>query len=87
MEDKLNKIEEKIDKLDSRLDAIDVTLVRQHSSLEHHILRTQIAEENINILKKEIKPLYEHVVTINNIAKIISVLSALAGIYAIVKGL
>jgi hypothetical protein len=85
MESKLSKIEEKIDKLDSRLDSIDVTLGKQHSSLEHHIYRTELNEESIEVLKKELKPLSEHVATINSIAKLITVLAALAGIYNILR--
>jgi chromosome segregation ATPase len=85
MESKLSKIEEKIDKLDSRLDSIDVTLGKQHSSLEHHIYRTELNEENIQILRKEMKPLSEHVVTVNNIAKIISVVAAIVAIYSVFK--
>lgn len=84
-DDKLEKIENKIDILDTRLDRIDVTLAKQHLSLEHHIKRTELAEENLGLLKKELKPLAEHVITINNIAKIISVLAAIAGIWKILQ--
>lgn len=39
---------EKLDKLDSRLDGIDITLVKQNASLEHHIFRTDLAEQRID---------------------------------------
>lgn len=82
MENRLDKIENKIDKLDERLDRIDVTLAKQHESLDHHIKRTALAEENIEILRSEIKPLSQHVATINHLAKIVSVMGTFAAIYA-----
>lgn len=82
MDNRLEKIETKIDKLDERLDKIDITLTKQHGSLDHHIKRTALAEENIEMLRSEIKPLAQHVATINHLAKIVSVMGTFAAIYA-----
>ena len=80
------RFEEKIEKLDTRLDSIDINLAKQESNLREHMRRTQLAEENIELLRTEIKPLSHHVATINNIAKIISALAAVVAIAKFLKG-
>lgn len=87
MDSKLDKIDVKIDRLDERLDSIDLTLVRQSGHLEEHMRRSLSNEEAVSILRSEIKPLSQHVSTINSIAKFISVMAALAGIYSFIKRL
>jgi hypothetical protein len=50
---KLEVIENKIDKIDSRLNSIDTTLVSQHEVLKEHIRRTELLEEDVAPIKKE----------------------------------
>jgi archaellum component FlaC len=69
MDDLLNRLENKIDKLDERLDSIDRTLIAQKSSLDHHIYRTELAEENIELLRKDMKPVQNHVQFVKNVMK------------------
>ena len=78
IEDRFDKLDTVLDKIDDRLNSIDITLAKQSTSLQEHIRRTELAEENIELLRTEIKPLSQHVVTINSLAKIISVLAAIA---------
>lgn len=54
MEKALERIENKIDKLDGRIDNIDVTLGKQHVSLEIHIKRTNILEEEVRKITKHV---------------------------------
>ena len=61
MSDGINK---KLDAIDSRLAAhevilssIDKTLALQAQNIEHHIKRTDTAEENLELLRGVIKPL------------------------------
>lgn len=70
----LDKIFEKIDKIDDRLNNIDVSLVRQTVSLEEHIRRT-------NLLEEEIKPVKRHVLMVEAIFKIIGVLSVCISVF------
>ena len=77
MDDKLLRIENKIDKLDQRLDNIDLTLARQNVSLEDHIKRT-------NMLEEEIKPIKALTYQIIGVGKFIGLLSLLCGIIAFV---
>lgn len=86
MSDKLikleEKLEEKLENIDKKLGSIDVTLARQEVNLEHHIKRTSLAEENIQMLREELKPIEAHVNTMNNVFKAIGVLATFLGFIA-----
>lgn len=43
----LSRIDTKIDKLDDRLDGMSTTLIRQESSIEEHVRRTNLLEARI----------------------------------------
>lgn len=70
----------KIDKIDTHLDKINDTLIQQHGTLEQHILRTQINEENISLLRKDVEPIKKHVWMIQGALKILGSLSVIGGI-------
>lgn len=55
----------KLDKLDERLDSIERVLIRNTSSLEEHVRRT-------NILEEDMKPVKGHVTFVNNAAKLVA---------------
>jgi archaellum component FlaC len=74
------KLDEKLDKIHDKLSSIDVTLVKQAGQLEHHIYRTKLAEENLEILKNEMKPIQKHVTQVSGILKFFGILSVFAGI-------
>lgn len=84
LKDHLDKIEIKIDKLDSRVDNVDVTLAKQAVQLEHHIKRTELAEENITLVRGDIKPLQKHVDQVHTVLKIIGLLSSIAAVVSAV---
>jgi hypothetical protein len=63
------KLEKRLERLDERLDTIAVTLARNTSSLEEHIRRTEILEQDF-------KPVKSHVTLMNNAAKVSSALLA-----------
>lgn len=68
-----NRIEDKIDKISDRLNSIDVTLAKNTVSLEEHIKRT-------NLLEEEVKPIKKHVDMIEGALKLIGVLAMIAAI-------
>lgn len=79
LKDKLNNIDGKLDKLDQRLDSVDVTLGKQEVSISEHIKRTAIAEENIEILKKDNN-------MVHGAFKFVGLISTLSGLaYYIIK--
>lgn len=73
----LEKIDFKLDKLDDRLNSVEIILARNTESLVHHELRTTLNEENLELLRSDVKPLKAHVVLMNTGAKVISFLAAL----------
>lgn len=70
MDERLNKIESKIDKLDERLDSIDKTLVKQSCVLEDHTRRSLANEKAVEILKDELKVVFNHVTIVNFLGKL-----------------
>ncbi len=60
MDDNFRKLESKLDKLDDRLDSVDKTLIRQEENLKEHMRRSVAAEESIQILREELKPVQKH---------------------------
>ena len=86
MKEQLTKIEEKLDKVDEKLSSIDVTLARQAKDLEHHIYRTSLAEENIELLRTELQPVKKHVALMDASLKVIGALaSAIAFVLGIIR--
>lgn len=51
---RLDRIEDKIDKLSEHLGKIDSTLAAQHISLDHHIKRTDLLEEQVAPIKRHV---------------------------------
>lgn len=78
MEEKLDKIEEKIDKIDDKISNIDVTLAKQAKDLEHHIYRTDLAEQNIELIRQEMQPVKKHVALVDASLRIIGALASVA---------
>lgn len=78
MKDQLDKIENKIDNIEDSISNIDVTLAKQSKDLEHHIFRTDLAEQNLELLRAEMQPIKKHVALVDAGLKIIGVLSSAA---------
>jgi hypothetical protein len=55
------RLEEKIDKVVEDIGEIKTILARNTSSLEYHIHRTDLLEDNVSMLRKELKPVEDHV--------------------------
>lgn len=55
------RLEEKLDKIVDDISEIKTTLAINTASLETHIKRTEIAEENISKIQEDIKPIKSHV--------------------------
>ena len=78
MQNQLVKIEEKLDKVEEKLSSIDVTLAKQAKDLEHHIYRTDLAEQNIELIRQEMQPVKKHVALMDASLKVIGALSSVA---------
>ena len=76
MREQLDKIEEKVDRIESKISSIDVTLAKQAKDLEHHIYRTELAEENLELIRKEMIPVKKHVALMDASLKVIGATSS-----------
>lgn len=75
---RLERIEDKIDKISGHMANVDVTLASQHVSLEHHIRRTAILED-------QIKPLNKHKDRVEGALKLLGVLAVIFELYKAMK--
>jgi hypothetical protein len=80
IKEKLKKIENSLEDHTKILSNVDKTLALQAQQLEHHIHRTDIAEDNMVMLRHEFKPIQKHVELINGLAKIIALIGTIIGI-------
>lgn len=78
--DLLNKILEKQERMSEDISDIKLVNIKQEENLRLHMYRTELAEQNIEILKKELVPVKKHVDLINAAVKIIAGVSILVGI-------
>ena len=69
-DDKLERIEIKLDSHSEKLERIAITLERNTVSLEEHMKRTALNEEQVNILREELKPVETHVKTVQLFFKV-----------------
>lgn len=67
------RIETKIDNIIEDIGDIKITLAKQHVTLDEHIRRTEILEE-------EMKPVKKHVYMVDGALKALGILGILAGI-------
>lgn len=81
--ERLSRIENKIDKIVDHISSIDVTLAAQHMSLEEHIKRT-------NLLEEQIEPLKKHTANVEGVVKFIILIATVGagveGLFMILKG-
>jgi len=83
----MKKIELKLDRLDERLDKISITLTSQAVTLKEHVRRTNIAEQRIDSLGLDLKPIQRHVSQIRGVGKFIGLLGTLSAIAAVIYSL
>lgn len=76
----LERLYVKVEQVAQDQSEMKVTLAGQAVQLEQHILRTKLAEENIELLRKDLKPVEKHVNMVNGAFKFIGVLASLAAI-------
>lgn len=80
----LKRIADKLDKMDDRLDSIDKTLVSHDVQLKEHMRRSLANEENVELLRKEFKPVSTHVAVVGALAKVVLGLATIASAIAAV---
>lgn len=79
MERELEKISTNVETIQGDVAEIKVTLASQNVSLEHHIRRTDMAEQNLQVLKDEFSPVRDSVKNLHFLGKLIGFLGLCAG--------
>lgn len=77
--DKVDKLDSKIDSISSDIVEIKVTSARHDENLKLHMRRSDLAEEGINLLKEELKPIKKHIHSVDGIVRFIMVSSGILG--------
>ena len=73
------RIFEALDKISEDISELKIVAAKQEENIKEHIRRTEIAEENLVLIRKEMEPLKEHVIAINGVLKVIGVISIILG--------
>ncbi len=85
----LERIYESLDRIEADITNLRIITAKQEENIKEHIRRTELAEENLTLLRKEIEPLKQHVIVINGILRTIGVVSVVigsaAGIFEIIS--
>lgn len=78
----LENLDAKFDKHGDRLSKIEAVQAKQEANLGEHMRRTDLAEENIKLLRADLKPVQTHVAYMNGIFKGIGILVTIVGLLA-----
>lgn len=74
----LLKLHDKIDEIKDGMKSIEIVQVKQNSALEEHIRRTEIAENRLDVIESEVKPILEGLSFLKIIAKVGASIASLA---------
>lgn len=74
----IKELDNKVDEHTKILASIDKTLALQAQQLELHMKRTAVAEENLELLRKEFKPVQSHVEFVNKLSKLVALMATVA---------
>jgi len=72
-----DKISQSLDRIESDVTELKIISAKQEENLKEHIRRTEIAEENISLIREEVRPLKEHVIVVNGVLKVLGVISVI----------
>lgn len=85
--DQLSKMDSKLDKIQEHLASVDVTLAKQEVSLTEHVKRSTLLEENVKMLRSEFTPIQKHVIVVNGVLRLLSLIGLLITIVIGIKTL
>ena len=73
------RIFQSLDKISEDISDLKVVVGKQEENIKEHMRRTEIAEENLALIREEIEPLKNHVVVINGVLKIVGIVAIIIG--------
>jgi hypothetical protein len=71
-------VSDKLDRMNDVLTEVRISQGRTEVIMEEHIRRTGIAEDNINLIREEMKPIKKHVLLLNILWKVAIGISSVA---------
>lgn len=74
------KVHAKLDKIIDKVSKLEITAVQHEETLKHHVYRTDLAEENIEMLRLDVAPLTRFKDNFIGAAKWTTLLLTIAGI-------
>lgn len=87
MDHRLQNIEGRLEKIESKQDQILDEIVsnkiineRNTASLEQHILRTNLLQEELEIIRAEMKPIEKHITLVTAGLKLLGLISLIASL-------
>ncbi len=82
--------DQKLDRLVEDISSIKVDLSAMKKDVAHHIKRSDLTDENLKLLRDDVKPLQKHAAMVEGALKLIGIASLIAGIvlaiFQIIKG-
>ena len=78
IKDRLERIEGKQDKIQENMAEMVVVLTKNTADIAHHIQRSDLAEENLELLREDLKPIKHHVEFVKGALWAIGVVGAFA---------
>ncbi len=79
-DNRLERIEQKIDVVATKTNDVVIILTKQHEVLKDHTRRSIAAEENIALLRADVKPLQKRMAQAEGAFKLIVMLAVVASI-------
>jgi uncharacterized protein (DUF342 family) len=84
----VEEILQRLARIEDKVDDIKVTSAQQEEQLKEHMRRTEIAEENINRLRAELKPVQKHLDLVQGISSVmLKAIVATAGIIGLFEAI
>jgi fibronectin type 3 domain-containing protein len=83
----LERVYDKLEAMSKDMAEMKVSLAEQKESIKYHIYRTDLAEQNIELLRQEQKPIQEHVVFVSGAMKFIGAIALIAGLAGTILGI
>lgn len=87
MDKRLQNIEGRLDRIESKQDQILDEMInnriineRNTTSLEQHILRTNLLQEELEIIRAEMKPIEKHITLVTAGLKLLGLISLIASL-------
>lgn len=77
-------MDERLGRLEDKLDRVLEIQVEMQQDVAHHIYRTELAENNIEKIASQIRPVQEHVAFIRGLGRLVMAISAIGAALATV---